>query len=217
MKLIVISLAFLAVMALLSQMGLAEYQALPNQSEEYTELDWTADADGWWLMEGRRVMDVWGNRLEEFGQQWTTGDHSYWLNTTNAYDPDGYGDIDPNSKDTSYPLIWMRDGEHADFSRYSSGQVNMNVDITGGTYGVIAIITVLLVLAGVVGLKIFSSGIDTGALIVKGTGYLMVWALLSIAAYGVITQIQIFGVAFYFVITLMYAVGVIGQFGGGGE
>lgn len=213
-KLIVVPLAIMAIIILMLQMGLisaAETLERDLVAEGYAPFE--ANADGWWLLEGRQVLDNWGNRVSEFGQQWGTGDRFYWLNTTNAYDPSAYGNVDPTSRDISYPMIFLANGESSDFSQFSVGVANMDVDVTGGLYGVLAIVVGLIVFAGVVGLKIFGSGIDTGITVVKGTGYLTLWALCSVMGYSVFTDIPYsLGLAFYFILTMMYSIGVIGEF-----
>lgn len=221
MKLIVFPLIFLIIMAVMGQIGFGEVGFEGSGVQQFMNAaTFNATEAGYWLInEGRLVLDRWGNRVAEFGQQWGEGSLSYWLNTTNAYDTNYFNNVDPWSQDESYPLLWLNDNEEFDGSHYTRGQAGLGfIDIGTSTWGVIALITALIILAGIAGLKVFGSGISDISVgtIVKGTGFMALWAIFSVVAYPLITGVEIFGVILYLILTSCYAIGILGQVGGGG-
>lgn len=214
MKLIILPLAFLAIMALFAQLGLAEYALDPYINQNF-DSEWTAPSDGTFDLSGHKLLDENGFRTGEFGLCFIEGNQMYWLNATNAASAIGIGGVDPFSRDKTYPCFQLATGEQIVFSQAA----DLNVSISDGSLMMIAIIVGLIVLAAVAGLKVFGSGISevSVATIVKGTGFIAIWGILSLAAIGLITGVPIFGIAFYFFLTLLYTVGIMGQIGGGSD
>lgn len=81
--------------------------------------------------------------------------------------------------------------------------------------GLIAIIVGFLIFAGIVGLRIFSSGISEASIniILIGTMYMALWALFSALSYPVIALMSIMGPIFWFALTVCYAVGLLSTVG----
>lgn len=212
-KLIWIPLVFLAITALMAQLGLAELSMTAYINQEY-DSEWVASADGTFDVSGHMVLNDQGFKIGEFGLAFYQGSQQFWLNTTNSPGI-GPGGVDPFSGNTDYPIFNLASGE----SILSYQPQDLNVNLSNQNLMMIAVVTGVIILAGVAGLKIFGTGESDFSIsaIVKGAGYLTVWGILSLASIAIIMGIPIFGIAFYFVLTLAYAVGCIGSFGGASE
>ncbi len=89
---------------------------------------------------------------------------------------------------------------------------------TGDLIGAIGIITVVfIVAAGITGITVVSTGLNaqSARLILLAAGYLAIWGLLSVVAYGLIVSIQIFGGIIYVMLTIGYLIGVAQSLAGG--
>lgn len=88
----------------------------------------------------------------------------------------------------------------------------------GTLLGALGIITAVYIgVAGVTGISVLGSGLsgDNAKLIVVAFGYLSIWLLLSILAYGLIVSIEIFGGIIYVMLTIAYVIGVGQSLAGG--
>lgn len=94
-----------------------------------------------------------------------------------------------------------------------SGTVNIDVSALAG---IIALIIVITVLVGVIGLQVVGSGLNSESVrvIFLGTVYTSLWTFLSFLSAGLIIGIQVFGALIYMVLTIVYVIGVIRHLGG---
>lgn len=85
--------------------------------------------------------------------------------------------------------------------------------------GVIVWIIVIVVLASIIGIRVFSSGLSDESIktIIQLISFAGVWSAFSVLAYDLIVSIQIVGYMIYLILTIMYVVGVFKRFTGGGE
>lgn len=210
MKLLLGCILLLTACALFTQLGMADYLFDPDLAMMGDT--WTASANGTFDVDGHQLLDAQGFREGEYGQVFIEGKQMYWLNETNAGSIIGIQGVDPFSRDKSYPCWQLAEGES--INAYNAG--DLNISITNDTYMILAVIVGLIVLAGVAGFKVLSSGESDVSVkvIVLGTGLLTLWGILSLAAYSLIVSIPIFGIIFYFGLTIAYTIGCIQQFGG---
>lgn len=87
--------------------------------------------------------------------------------------------------------------------------------ITGG----IALILVLSIIGGAIGIQFLGSGLSEGSvrIILLAIFYGGLWAILSLLSYPLIIAIEVFGVLIYLTLTILYAIGVVSKYFGGGE
>ena len=87
--------------------------------------------------------------------------------------------------------------------------------ITGG----LALITTLAVLGAIITIQVLGSGMsDNGSkIIMVSVFYGGIWVILSLVSYPMIVSIEIFGVLLYLILTILYAIGVVGKYFGGGS
>lgn len=83
--------------------------------------------------------------------------------------------------------------------------------------GALVVLTGIIVVAGVIGIQILGSGLsDSGhKVIIYCLVYGGVWAMLSILASPLISQIEVFGSMIYIALTIAFVIGVIQKFGEG--
>lgn len=83
--------------------------------------------------------------------------------------------------------------------------------------GAISILTVVAILAGVVGIQILGSGISESGhkTLTLCIVYGGLWFLLSTLSYSLIISIEVFGILIYVALTIVYVVGVIEKIAGG--
>lgn len=86
----------------------------------------------------------------------------------------------------------------------------------GGSIGVIALLVVIVGLSAIVGFKILGSGISEWSVsaILKGGMLISVWTIFSAISMKLIVGVPFFGAILYFLLTVAYAIGVLGSFGG---
>lgn len=97
-----------------------------------------------------------------------------------------------------------------------SGDVAFGLDaLTGG----IALIIALSVIGGILGIQILGSGLNDSSvkIIMVAIFYGGLWAILSVLSMNLIIAIEVFGGIIYLMLTIVYAIGVVGKFFGGGE
>lgn len=209
--LILAPLLFLSLIALLSQLGLSEVVMQGNLGSNFNST-WTASADGTYDIGGHQLLNEYNRPTGEYGLTFIQGRQEYWLNSTNAYDIGYPHSVDIFSRDTSYPCWQLANGEGLSAAAGS----DLNVSISDTTLMMVAVIVGLVILAGIAGLRILGSGESDFSVsaIIKGGGFLTIWGILSLAASPLILSIAIFGIAFYFLLTVVYAVGCINSLGG---
>ncbi len=84
------------------------------------------------------------------------------------------------------------------------------------TQGAIIIMSTVIAIGAIVGIRAFSTGLDRFSIetITKGAYYLAIWGILSAFAQPTIANIPYFGVILYLVLTLMYVSGFVQSIGG---
>lgn len=82
--------------------------------------------------------------------------------------------------------------------------------------GFISSLIVIVTIATLLGLTIFSSGLNSESVrvIIMMIVYTSIWTTLSILALPLIQSIEVFGILMYVVITIAYAIGVIQKIDG---
>ena len=87
--------------------------------------------------------------------------------------------------------------------------------ITGG----LVLITTLAVLGAIITIQVVGSGMSGNGsrIIMVAAFYGGIWTILSLVSYPMIVSIEIFGVLLYLILTILYAVGVVGKYFGGGS
>lgn len=152
----------------------------------------TATFDGWYDYGGRLCVYENGTAVDDGGQMvgFITGEYKYY-NSTGVY-----------------ALYQYEAGEP--ITNYGT---SFNI---ASSWGVIAIVVGLIVLAGIVGLNILGSGENSfsSKAIVIGTGLTALWSVFSLLSLDVLTEVSYFGVLIYFGLTCCFAVGAIQTLGG---
>lgn len=109
---------------------------------------------------------------------------------------------------------WMGFSFEGDFSS------NLDVDTSFAIdefWGLIGSIIVIAIIGAVFGIQLFNTGLNTESvkmLIITFT-YLGTWGLFSLLSYDLILGIPIFGMIIWFILTFIYALGVIKKYTGG--
>lgn len=86
--------------------------------------------------------------------------------------------------------------------------------------GWIVLLGVILAVGTIAGITIFGSGLSDASqqLLWKGTFFLTVWSMLSLMAYNLILAGGFFVFILYFILTIMYVIGVVREtYGSGGN
>lgn len=98
-----------------------------------------------------------------------------------------------------------------------------NVLFTIDTSSIVGAITILsvtvIVVASITGISIVGSGLNpqSARIIILVTAYVGLWLTLSLLAYNLIAQIEIFGGIIYVSISIAYVIGVIQKLSGGND
>lgn len=94
-------------------------------------------------------------------------------------------------------------------------EVTFNLNATEGA---ITMILTIIVVASIVGIRIFSSGLSDSSvsMITKLIAFLGIWAVFSVLAYDLLISIAFVGYLIWLTLTILYTIGVIKQFTGGG-
>lgn len=77
--------------------------------------------------------------------------------------------------------------------------------------GFVSIVTAI----GLIGIRVFGTGLEYGLEIIKGVVYLALWGILSIIAQPMLSAIFFIGTIFYLGLTVMYLLGFVTSLGGG--
>lgn len=193
MKLILFPLIFLIAFAVLGMLN------IQSATIGIVGAVGTGSDTGWWDntdYPGHKVADTDGTPTGEWGYIYIDGQgDKNWVNETGLI--------------VAYYAIW--DNPYGlDYNRYKAG---FNIS---GAIGLIALVVALVVVAVLAGIRLFGSGVSDFSVstLVKGGGLISLWAVFSVLAMGMITQIPLLGPIFYFFITGLYTVGIIGAIGG---
>lgn len=113
---------------------------------------------------------------------------------------------DENAVNQAY---WQQVGAIGD----QSFKVNMY-----GSLGLIALVIALMAVALVAGLNIFGSGVNDSATntIFMCTAWLAVWGVFSVLAFSLLALLGNWGIILYFVLTIVYTIGIIDSVGNSG-
>lgn len=89
----------------------------------------------------------------------------------------------------------------------------------GTGLGLIALISALMIFISVIGIKALGIGLSDVSLqaVLVGTALIFVWGMFSVLSLSLITAIPIFGALLYFGLTIMYTLGIISSWSGGGD
>lgn len=77
--------------------------------------------------------------------------------------------------------------------------------------GAIVIIIALLIIAVIIGLNIFGSGLSDQSvrIITLGLVYYGIWSIFSVLSYTLIVSIEVIGALVYIILTVMFTIGLI--------
>ena len=102
------------------------------------------------------------------------------------------------------------------FDHSVSGRVDTSFGINSIS-GAIAIISTLVVLAILAGVRILASGLSETSIrtIIIIVGYIGLWTVFSVLAINLIFAIELFGTLIYVGLTVLYAVGVLDKLSNG--
>lgn len=77
--------------------------------------------------------------------------------------------------------------------------------------GMLVIITVIILLASLVGIKVLATGLSDSSVkvVTVATAYGGIWAVLSVLSGAMIKDISVFGALIYITLTIAYVIGII--------
>lgn len=188
---------FLIFFSLLSQFGLGAQTPFGSGEIAIGNIDQA----GYYDSDGHQVLNL---NFTAVGESGTIEYHPmglsstlmmYWKNSTGTYQL--FDDTDATEQSLG--------GEVYDTS------FNLN-----SALGVIGIILAVMVVATVAGITVVGTGENSFSIgvIVLGGVYLSLWGVFSLLALSLMVQIPVFGVVMYFVLTLVYTLGIIKSFKG---
>lgn len=204
--LILVPLAMLVIVAILSVAGLGSTVFGDGRigGDPSTTLYYDAGghpcvyANGTAYDEAGQVIQVGG-----LDAAWS-GTWAAWKNTTLSFG-------------TNYPLYWDQSAEQPiPWERNGETNVGGQTFDVNQSMGLIALVIALMAMAVVVGLRVLGSGTSNSLVLVLGTAYLGVWGIFSVLSLPLITSIPNFGNFFYFILTIMYTLGIVWSFQGTG-
>ena len=93
------------------------------------------------------------------------------------------------------------------------------IDTVALTNAGIAIIVAIIGVALITGIQVLGSGLSASSvrIIIMLTGYVGLWFAISILAFNLIIEIEIFGSIIYVILTTGYAIGAVQKISGGGD
>lgn len=210
LKLLVFPLTVLMVVGLFSTLGLGQSPVSPERWAAGRVGYGGGEDESWYDSTDHLVAYANGSAAGEagiIGHGWSPNNATnqfYWLNKTMA------------GLDYTY---WVRNTQYqiwqgVDGDEISAWYRNFG---TNTALGFIAIVSVIMALGAVIGLKIFGFGIGETStkVILLGSALIGIWSLFSFMAYDLILSIPMFGWIFYMILTLMYLMGIVVQIGGG--
>lgn len=85
-------------------------------------------------------------------------------------------------------------------------------------WGGLALITALATIGAIITIQIVGSGLSANGtrIIMVSIFYIGIWTILSFLAEPLISSISVFGSLMYLTLTLLYAIGVVSKYFGGG-
>lgn len=205
MKLLLLPLALLVIVSILSITGLGSTilgdMGVGGDPSATTYYDST----------GHAVVYANGSAIGEAGKFYNAHEDLTWINGTSIWD---------NIVTEYYYLYWDNAGTYkiayADMGKTqdsgSLGTLSLSTSL-----GFIILIVGLMALAVIVGLRVLGSGTANSMVLVLGTAYLGVWAVFSVLAMPLITSMPIFGNIMYFILTLIFTLGIVKSFQGAGD
>lgn len=135
-------------------------------------------------------------------------DFAGWQNSTGQY----YLYYDNSGSNAKWVL-------YKDFGKiYQQTAASSSFDISS-SIGLIGLVVGLMALAAVVGIRVLGTGVseESVSAILKGTALLAIWGIFSVLALALLIQIPMLGPVFYFVLTIIYTLGIINQIGHPGD
>ena len=80
--------------------------------------------------------------------------------------------------------------------------------------GAVVIIIAIMIIAIIVGLNIFGSGLSDRSVKILTTGlaYYGIWTIFSILSYDLIISIEVIGVLLYITLTIVFTIGLVQKF-----
>lgn len=120
------------------------------------------------------------------------------------------------------PVIPVWRNSTGDYVLYTSDQTELVTEHSGEFdmltgLGFIGAIAAIMIIVSFVGVRVFGSGLSevSTSTIIKGTVLIAMWCVFSIMAIGLLAQIPLYlGGIFYFMLTVLYAVGIVQNIGG---
>jgi len=111
--------------------------------------------------------------------------------------------VDNSALIDGIPSTFVIEGVDVVFSIDTSSLINAGI----------ALIITIIVVAGITGIQVLGSGLSPSSVrvIILGTSYAGIWAVLSILAFNLIITIELFGTIIYITLTIAYAIGVINK------
>jgi hypothetical protein len=160
--------------------------------------------------------------LTAYGESGTVGDgpegSAWWQNGT-------YPPTENSGWISAYQMYYDTAGQQpirfADIATNTFGEGTKVVGSsffqvgTMGALGLIGIVVALMLFATLVGVHFFGSGesdISVG-MILKCTGYISLWAVFSVLGMNLLMLIPLIGVIMYFMLTLVYVLGMVDSIG----
>lgn len=97
-----------------------------------------------------------------------------------------------------------------------SQDIIFEIDTTSLINGGIALLTTVIIVAGITGISVLGSGLNpqSAKIIIMLTAYIGIWSTLSIVSFALINEIAIFGTVIYIGLTIGYSIGIIKSFSG---
>lgn len=217
MKLILLPLAVLLLIGVLSMLGLGLNPASFGQNYNLYDKTTSKLSDGSYLY----LYDVYGNAVCYANGTTNLGASGFIIRndyTQNAMWKNGsINSVYPLYHDQSglEPVKYTEVTSPIGFSSANGLNNGSEVFSLGSSLGFIAIVGLLMGLAIIAGIHIFGSGLPDISIdmLIKGTFFLTLWAIISLSAYGLILQGGFYLYLIYFVLTLVYTVGVINSVG----
>lgn len=80
--------------------------------------------------------------------------------------------------------------------------------------GALVIIIAIMIIAVIIGLQIFGSGLSDQSVKILSIGitYYGIWSIFSVLSYELIISIEVIGVLLYIVLTIVFTIGLIKKF-----
>lgn len=205
--LIIVPLAVVAILGLLSTLGLgATLDGIAY------DIDTGDQQPSIYYDSGGHAL-MWSNFTEigEKGKVFSSGDYAIWSgNGTNVW----FADIN------WYPMYWDTSGQvqllFKDLGKTAPSGVGVSFSFTSGL-GFLALLIGISAIAVVAGLRVFGSGTSETAvkLLTIGAGLMALFGVFSFLASALLFESWL-GTIAYFFLTMIYTLGIILSVGGGG-